>query len=261
MTWDLNRYEAQGYCVIEPFMRPDDLDRVSVWLDAVCRRAASDPTMAEHCVFERDQPKAKRGGIAVDATETAVFIIGDLPRWCPEILPLLITDDMISLVAAVLRTSDIVAHLCNLTVKSPRIGSGINWHRDYPNAYISPVAPAMMRLMICVDGMTGPAGATCFLAGSHAMPGRSPSSVRPDEDGVILQSCAPGAVVAIHPLVLHGGGPNTAATPRRNIVVQWGRKDVPLATHNTESITGRTVPELRAHAILSRQAGGGTGRY
>ncbi|MEX1035497.1 MAG: phytanoyl-CoA dioxygenase family protein [Sneathiella sp.] len=242
----IEAYKTDGYCVTEPAFSAHELGRVSALLDHACERAVLDKTMADSCVFERDQPKEKRGGIEVGCEENAVFIIGDIPRFCPEILPFIVTDEIVTLVSELLQTTDVVTHFANLTMKSPKIGSGINWHRDYPNRFISPVSPVMVRTMICIDGMTDATGATCFLKGSHHDPDYSAAPGGFDESDVAIATCAPGSIVAVHPLILHGGGPNKAATPRRNIVIQWGRKDVPLATNTRESITGKTVSELQA---------------
>ncbi|WP_340151428.1 phytanoyl-CoA dioxygenase family protein [uncultured Sneathiella sp.] len=242
----LDAYRTNGFCVSEPVFAADKLSQLAESLDCACKRAAIDKEMAESCVFERDQPADKRDGVEVGEDENAIFIIGDIVKFCPDALPFIIADDIVKMVSEILQTTDVIAHLSNLTMKSPRIGSGINWHRDYPNRFISPVAPAMVRTMICVDGMTEAIGATRFLKQSH-LPSKNMSV--PDDyraGDVITATCAPGSVVAIHPRILHGGGPNKAATPRRNIVIQWGREDVPLATRATESITGKTVYDLRA---------------
>ena len=242
----IERYEADGFLVTGPVFPPQEIKTIIRSVDALCERAARDSAMAEHCVFERDQPKEKRGGIEVRDDDVSVFILGDLPRFCPEVLPVILNAQLAGLVSELLGASGIVTHFANLTAKTAGIGSGISWHRDFPNKFISPVTPEMVRTMICLDGMSPENGATTFLRGSHKTPGIQASSITENDADIAAAVCAPGGIVAIHPLVLHGGPPNTSSRPRRNIVIQWGRKGVPLATDNSESITGKTVEDLRA---------------
>ena len=183
--------------------------------------------------------------MTLEADDNRLFIVGDVTRFCPDLVPFIISQRLVQLVCALLDTSEIVTHFANLTMKSAHVGSGISWHRDYPNKFICPVAPSMVRTMICVDGMTAQTGATLFLPGSQDTPHLAAASVDFLATRVETTICPPGAIVAIHPLVLHGGQPNFSSTPRRNIIIQWGRKDVPLSGTYTESVTGKTVAELR----------------
>ena len=147
-------------------------------------------------------------------------------------------------------------HFANITTKSPSIGSGISWHRDFPNEYICPETPQMVRTMICIDGMDDDNGATQFVAGTHIEAEVEGKTISADDRRIVTASCGAGAVVAIHPLVLHGGLPNFSRRQRRNIVIQWGKRGVPLVTGARESITGLSDAELIAHAReASRSAG------
>ncbi len=239
-------YHDKGYYISDPLFSASELAEVSSLLDHLVARAADCEEMAKDCVFERDQPASKRGGVAIEPDSKAVFIVGDVPRFCPQLIPFLTDLKLVDLVASFLGTSDIVMHFANLTMKSAKIGSGINWHRDFLNKFICPVAPSMVRTMICVDGMSPDTGATRFLSGSHNEPGQAASDVEPMDDRIEVAACSAGAVAAIHPLVLHCGPPNFSPLPRRNIVIQWGRTDVPLATDFKESVTGKTIECLRA---------------
>ena len=244
----LERYDSDGFLVTDPLFRTEEIEAISRSVDELCARAVRDGSMTDSCVFERDQPREKRGGVEVGDDETAVFIVGDAPRFCPKLLPAILNEKLLDLVYDILGTREIVTHFANITSKAARIGSGINWHRDYPNKFISPISPDMVRTMICIDGMSAENGATTFLRGSHRTPNLPASSLQTTAKNIVSATCEPGGITAIHPLVLHGGPPNFSSLPRRNIVVQWSRKDVPLATSNTESITGKTVQELHAMA-------------
>lgn len=242
----LERYQTDGLVVIPPILRPNEIQAAIRNVDELCSRAARDSSLATFCVFEKDQPKEKRGGIELDDDETAVFIVGDVPRFCPELLHLILKQEVLDLARDILGTRRIVAHFANLTMKSARVGSKIGFHRDYPNKFISPASPDMVRTMICLDGMSFENGATAFLPGSHKSADVPAAPIQDNDAHLVTAICDPGSVVALHPLVLHGGPPNFSSSPRRNIVVQWGREDVPLVTDYSESITGKTVQELLA---------------
>lgn len=235
------QYEENGYLICHSVFSNSDLTAISTMLDNLVTGAAESEEMAECCVFERDQPIEKRDGVAIESDNNSVFIIGDLHRFCPGLLPILITPEIVNLVSDLLGTDDLMLHFINLTMKSAGIGSGINWHRDFPNTFICPTEPRMVRTMICVDGMSGEMGPTTFLPGSHQAAQLSLTSAEGAEEMVETATCAPGSVVAIHPLVLHGGPPNFSAAKRRNIIIQWGRADVPLQTDQKEAVTGLTV--------------------
>ena len=237
-------YQDTGFFITEPLFSSAEMGQLSTSLDRVCKRIQSDPTIAADCVFEADTPLNAPGGIKTGSTEKSIFIVGDIPHHCPEVLSFIINSSLIKLVRDILGTPEIVTHFANLTQKSPKIGRAINWHRDYPNKFISPTSPDMVRTMICLDGMSRDMGATRFVKGSHIDPASDARTIASTDRQIETATCNPGAVVAIHPKVLHGGKPNRSPKLRRNIVVQWGRADVPLATNITESITGKSVQQL-----------------
>ena len=74
----------------------------------------------------------------------------------------------------------------------------------------------------------------------------SANEVPANDPCILTAQCAPGAIVAIHPLVLHGGTPNASALQRRNLVLQWGVAECPLMTEARESVTGMTPAEMAA---------------
>ena len=96
------------------------------------------PELAEKLVMERDLPAAKRGGLSSDDAGEAIFIIGDPPAFDPWFAELLLTPALISSVQELLGTDAIRYHFSNITMKRSRIGSGISWHRDFPNRYLCP---------------------------------------------------------------------------------------------------------------------------
>lgn len=240
--FDLSAYDRHGFAVSAPVLSASELMEARKTVDLLHCRALSgeDPDLAAECVFERDQPDRKREGRGLAAGQDAVFILGDPTRFAPSLLDLMRNAALLNIVGQALGTPDFVVHFANITSKAPSIGSGISWHRDFPNRYICPAEPRMVRTMICLDGMNEENGATRFFSGSHLPKTGSGSRHRS-----ISAACAPGTVVAIHPLVLHGGAPNASEFPRRNIVVQWGAVDCPLVTEMRESLTGKHVRDLK----------------
>lgn len=222
-------YAARGYAVSTALLAPR-LGRAAI---AAIERiqqnpAALPPNLTENLVFERTLSAHKRNGIPADATGDAIFIIGNLPAFDPAFVACLIAPRLLALVRALLGSDDIRYHFSNVTMKRPLVGSGIGWHRDFPNRYICPQRPSFLRLMICLDGMDAENGATTFALGSHLLADRPDADAADAERSPQMRAiCPPGSVVAIHPRVAHGGTPNPTARQRRNIVVQWGRADDP----------------------------------
>jgi len=139
----------------------------------------------------------------------------------------------------------LVVHFINVTIKQPRFGRAIGWHRDYPNTAYCTAQSDFLRLMLCLDGMAADSGATRFLPASHGISDAQAASdkdhgtwPRPAADDGICLACAPGQLVAIHPKVLHGGGMNTSERPRRNIVIQVGKASAALTTDDRDLLTG-----------------------
>ncbi len=242
-------YLSRGFVVSEPIFDDQWLARIGEAVDALHRRAlAGEPELASISVFEKDLPAKKRGGVEIEPTQNAVFILPDPSRFDPLFLSVFAQDALIAMVKDLLQASEVEIHFANITTKSPSIGSGVSWHRDFPNEYICPETPQMLRTMICVDGMDDANGVTQFVAGTHLDAEAQGKTISADDGRIVAASCGAGAVVAIHPLVLHGGLPNFSRKPRRNIVIQWGKRGVPLVTSARESITGLGDAELVARA-------------
>jgi hypothetical protein len=245
---NLSPYQSEGFAIHQPWIDENHLAAVRKAIEALHRRAlGGEHELAEQCVFEKNLPAAKRGGRAVDSSENAVFILSDPSRFDPTFLSIFAQAPLIRLVKEALEVDEVEIHFANVTIKSPAIGSGISWHRDFPNAYICPETPQMLRTMICIDGMDEENGATLFVPGTH-LDNTAASDVSPTDARIVKAVCAPGAVVAIHPLVLHGGFPNFSSKWRRNIVIQWGKRGERLAPGPRESITGASDAELTARA-------------
>ncbi|MEM8795978.1 MAG: phytanoyl-CoA dioxygenase family protein [Pseudomonadota bacterium] len=241
MTGHIEDYFIRGYCTSGPIFSPDELVQIAYLLDQTCSRATHHDEVARDCIFERDQPSSKRGGLELEHDENIIFVLGNLFQHCPELISLILKQALLKLVKSTIMVDEPVLHLVNLTQKAARIGSSINFHRDFPNKYICPIEPVMVRTMICIDGMTEENGPTSFFVGSHL-------DTSTDASELVSEAalCDPGSVVAINPLVLHGGLANRSPNPRRNIIIQWGAKNVPLMDKTKEFVTGKSAYDLIA---------------
>lgn len=242
-------YAEKGYAILPAAFGPETCAAAIDAIEGVQRRADSLPreVATKLLVFERDLPAAKRNGVPPEATGNAIFIIGDPPSLDRRFAALALDEAILAPVRRLLGTAAISLHFSNVTMKRGRIGSGISWHRDFPNKFICPAAPSFLRVMLCLDGMDGENGATRFRPGSHRA---AAAAVAPrDQAGPIKDAfCPPGSLVFIHPLVLHDGPPNAAARHRRNVVMQWGRADDPPAAspEARETLTDFAPEDIRA---------------
>jgi ectoine hydroxylase-related dioxygenase (phytanoyl-CoA dioxygenase family) len=210
-------------------------------------------TSGQEILLERDLPPGPRGGIPPEEVGDAIYLIGDPPAFDPRLAGLMIEPAVLEPIRGILGTDDIRCHFSNITMKAPRVGRSLKYHRDFPwePGYIYPRTAATVRAMICLDGMDEENGATGFVAGSHLIAAEDLNSKVPPEqprDGITLALCPAGSVVFIDPKVLHGGGRNLSARHRRNIIVQWGAFDGPVCVNapRAESLTGLSEAQIRA---------------
>ncbi len=229
MRWSLAR---DGFAVL-PGPPAGLQDRLRAVLGRLARRRLS-PAEAARCVLESAVRDSQRGA-PLPPGQDAPFILGEPTRLHPAFAAAAAHPHVLAAVAQALGTRRVVLHFANVTMKSARFGSGIAWHRDAANRYMPTRRSRFLRAMLCLDGMTPGNGGTSFRPGSHRGEGR------PE----VVPRCRKGAMVLIHPRVLHGGAPNRSAAARRNLVVQWGRWDDPLAGRARESQTGRPPWLLR----------------
>ncbi len=202
--------------------------------------------------MERDLPAAKRGGLPPEQTGNAIFILGDPPAFDPWFAELAIAPILLAPIRELLGTDDIRYHFGNVTLKQPRVGSGISWHRDFPNRYLCPQSSSFLRVMICLDGMTRENGATQFLRDSHHLTDAEAVTASAARDAaasharIDIAECPPGSAVFIHPKSVHGGPPNPSPHPRRNLIFQWGRADDPVTVppDTSESLAGFSIAEI-----------------
>lgn len=129
--------------------------------------SALSPPLLERLTFERDLPVERRCGIPASEVGDAIFILGDPVAFDDVFWKVLRQPWVIAAVQEAVGTRDVAAHFMNVTIKHPRFGRGVGWHRDYPDNYASPATSCFVRAMLCLDGMSETGGATAFLPGSH----------------------------------------------------------------------------------------------
>ncbi|MDA7416602.1 phytanoyl-CoA dioxygenase family protein [Xenophilus arseniciresistens] len=257
----LAHYESQGYALLADFVPAGWLAAMREAVDQLQGRVASlQDYERARLVFERDLSARGRGGIAAEEVGDALFIIGEPETFDPIFLRLLSWPPLVQASRQALGRDAVVAHFMNVTFKHPRFGRSIGWHRDFPNTYICTQGSDFMRLMLCLDGMDEETGATAFVPGSHRVTDEAAREAKRQEDvrgsavppteGVRTLACRPGDLVLIHPKVRHGGGMNTGARPRRNVVLQVGCAKAPLVTDNSEGCTGLLLLPLPDRARI-----------
>ena len=244
------RFAEQGWAVVQDLLPGGLVADLAEALDALCARAPQLPAAvrARSFVFEKDLPAKARDGVPAAEVGDAVFIASDLAAHSPVWRVLLDQPALGALARAVLGSDAACLHFMNGTIKQPHWGRAIAWHRDFPNHYLCPSRSSFVRLMLCLDGMQAEGGATRFIPGSHRIGddtarqakgegGIGPSEARPAPGDGVAATCAPGAIVLIHPKVLHGGPVNRGGRIRRNVVLQAGVPDDP-PMGLPESVTG-----------------------
>ena len=249
-------YNRNGFAML-PCVFPHQ--HIQCLLDMIEAIQASLPTLtAEKCarlIMERDLPAAKRNGLTAEVTNDAIFIIGEPPAFDYRFAELMLYVPLIGMIQHLLQCQDIRYHLSNVTMKRSQIGSGIAWHRDFPNRYICPEDSSFLRLMICLDGMNSENGATEFIPGSHLLSDSEAARANAAQDAsnaearTVSANCPPGSLVFIHPKVVHGGPPNTSERHRRNLVVQWGRGG---ELKGEEILSGYRVDEIQTWIAQQR---------
>ena len=256
-------YHKNGFGIIPGGVSGERVEMAIAAIEDIQARVNDLPAaLTEKLVMERDLPARKRGGIEPHETGDAIFIVNDLPVVLPELAALLIDSVLVGIVRRFLVTEDIRYHFSNVTMKRGRIGSGISWHRDFPNQYICPKRSSFLRMMVCLDGMDGENGVTQFVEGSHLISdeeavGAVSSLAAADPQAVVSTACCgPGSLVLIHPKCVHGGAPNVSARHRRNVIVQWGRGDdpVPVEPGIAETWTGFSVQEIERWTMMEMKA-------
>ena len=152
------------------------------------------PDLRERLTLERDLSTDRRGGTAAFIVGDAIFILGDPASFDAVFLRLLDAPGVVEPVREALDATAVAAHFKNVTIKHPRWGRALGWHRDHPNGYACPAASRFVRAMLCLDGMDETSDATTFVPGSHliddeAARGKPGGRAPPSSGDVVAVRC------------------------------------------------------------------------
>jgi len=161
-------------------------------------------------VMESDLPEAKRGGPLPPGWDHP-FIIGAPLGLSGAIARVVWLPAVRGAAGAALSTSRPELHFAQVIAKAPRFGSGVSWHRDGGNRYLSTRRGRFVRVLLCLDAMGPENGGTGF--------------GRPDVP--MVPRCRAGDMLVVGSSPPHGSAPNRSARARRVMVLQWGRRDDP----------------------------------
>jgi ectoine hydroxylase-related dioxygenase (phytanoyl-CoA dioxygenase family) len=255
-------FDEQGFVIWPRTIEKGLLDSLVASVEAIQRNAQAKtltPALDELLVYEKDLSASKRAGVDGALTGDSIFIVGDPVRFDEVFAETLRDAALVAAATTLLGVDEAVVHFMNVTIKNPRFGRSIAWHRDYPNGYFCTRDSSFVRLMICLDGMSVESGATCFDAGTHRISDQDAQQQKvngnwpsPDPANTVTVQCGPGHIVAIHPKVLHGGGMNTGSGTRRNLILQIGRPGAEAVTQATESLTGIVIGAQGCRDHLNR---------
>jgi phytanoyl-CoA hydroxylase len=237
--------DTGGFAVIEAIFDASELLALSAALDAITTDVRHLPEdLRDLLTLERDLSPRQRGEITPEQAGNCVFLVGELQRFAPPFEALITHPKILETLEALFESRDFAFHFMNATVKSAHVGSKVGWHRDWPNKYLCGTTSNQVRLMLCLDGMRKGEGALDIVRGSHTIGDEEAKTAklrgrewRPDEIHTI--ECPPGALVALHPKLVHGSGPNRSPRQRRNILMQWGGPGCDLVGETRELHTGR----------------------
>ena len=232
-------YERDGYLVVEDCLDP----AARATLRRAVERITADPDhlpprLKQFLDFERDYVARNPhyNELAPPQVGNALRNIMELPLFEPALADLILYPPLLDVLETLFGTPEFHFHNYKCIVRAPRVSSRFCWHRDWP--YLVHTSPNLLTAMLCLDDMTAENGATVVLPGTHRIAPEDvpltdtdmPPERLPDVPHVMV-TCPAGSAVLFHVCIIHGGGPNRSAAPRRNVIGIWGGPD-------THPITG-----------------------
>ncbi len=229
-------YERDGYLVVEDVLDAATLASLRDAIDEITRDPDALPAHLRRWVeLEREYlgnaSQARYNELGVDAVGAAVRNIMELPLFSPALAELICHEPLLDVLEALFGTPEFHFHNYKCIIKAPQVGSAFRWHRDLP--YLRHSSANLITAMLCLDPMTEENGATVVYPGTH----RIAEDEQSDPDMEIMQhdlpedvqpatvKCPAGAAVLFHVNIIHGGGPNRSAVPRRNVIGIWAGPD------------------------------------
>jgi ectoine hydroxylase-related dioxygenase (phytanoyl-CoA dioxygenase family) len=262
------QFITEGFCVVPEVLSPHQVEFVRrLSRDLIARHRAGEALVTCNAITVASvtaQHPQRNPGVQASQWECEPFIIGDLLALDLRFGLFLSTHAIWRCVAALLGCSpaEVVFHLSNLTRKPPGVGPAIGWHRDATNSYHAAADGRTVRLLFPLQPMAVGNGGTAVLPGSHVSRVHSAAA---DLQAAVCPSVLPGAALALHAHVLHGGSPNRSQVDRDVIVLQFGVRSSPLSHKanellsmcHLEEVMAFNAKRLRANPSLRRAVCGG----
>ncbi len=223
VNW-LNRYQEDGYLVVENAVNPETLQQMRFELDRIEELFESNQLSSQLLrLVATDHNRSKTFGLGEGSAK--ISNIMELPLFSPVFANLIINPRILDILEAIFESSEFSFHNYKAICKMPHNNTPFQWHRDLP--YLQHTTPNLITCMICVDDMTKENGATVVCPGSHRIAHEDvtaedrniPEDKIPDPRVTI--ECPAGSAVLFHVNIVHGGGPNHSETKRRNAISIW----------------------------------------
>ena len=257
----VDRYERDGYLVIENAVSADQLNRfrseLANWVEESSTHTApyGEPTIdgrprfdmgAEHTT---EHPALRRVNNPSDVSKTYFEVMSDAR-----------TVDMV----ADLIGANVKFHHCKINQKCPGANTTVHYHQDF--AFTPHSNDDVVTALLMLDEVTPDNGCLMVVPGSHEGPmyslfqdgefvGRVDDQAEAELQGRQTPITGPaGSVCLMHTRLAHGSAPNTSDLPRGLYICVYSAADaVPLA-HNpmpnpNEGLILRGQPSLSARMM------------
>jgi ectoine hydroxylase-related dioxygenase (phytanoyl-CoA dioxygenase family) len=226
-------YRERGFAVLEGFYDTDYVARLNAAID----ETLAVPDLSAVAEVEPDDPKVARRIWAPTQKHRAFLEAAAEPR---------LLDAMEQLIGP-----DILFHHAKVHLKSPQVGSVVEWHQDF--SYYPHTNTDMSTAMIYLDDATTENACLQALPGSHKLGladhyvdgwfrGKVSGPNAPDPAEAVPIEAPAGSVVFIHCLLLHYSAPNNSERTRRSYFAAYRAADAypiyygPHASHNEPNV-------------------------
>lgn len=227
-------YERDGFLVVENLLDEPTLANLRSGIEKITADPDALPShLRRHVQMERDYVREQPQYNVKSAAEVgnAVRNIMELPLFDPLFAEMICYEPLLDVLETLFESPEFHFHNYKCIVKAPKVSSVFRWHRDLP--YLQHSTPNLITAMLCLDPMTAENGATVVLPGTHRIPHEQvrPSDVEIMEENLPADAeratvtCGAGAAVLFHVNIIHGGGGNRSAIPRRNVIGIWAGPD------------------------------------
>jgi ectoine hydroxylase-related dioxygenase (phytanoyl-CoA dioxygenase family) len=212
-------YFAQGYVVAESFLEDEWLQRMRAAYRAAIERSrdveASNQWFSLQSDHSHDEPRIQR--------------IERLPDQDSEFWNFVLESRLADLSADIVGP-DVVYRDSMINVKSPGQGGAVAWHQDLP--FYPHTNTSTIQILIALYDVPAEQGPLELIPGSHRGPiyehyddaGNWTGKVCAadldaiDWDSKITLPCKAGDAIVLHPLTLHGSGPNQSQHNRPYLI-------------------------------------------